>query len=260
MGSTDSMGSSTTLDADESENGGEDRLTKMRRMLLESMAPTTLPPGEESSTPMDDKGDSVGELSKAAVDSTSAPETSSEADTSLGKLQLDASGEDHGDGKDGTVGSSNGTEITIIPPTPTTLSHEATVPIAVPTSSDGERQHGSLPAEQEAKPSPTLASHVTKSVAQSSGQSTPQFSPWASLRNSPDTSVTTEQWETDLEDDVRRWASQIVQALEHLHSYSLFCRLYMYLHSHVFHCILTFFTSSFLVSFLLFNSCVCFHC
>lgn len=59
----------------------------------------------------------------------------------------------------------------------------------------------------------------------SSRQSTPQFSPVASLRGSPETGLgPSEEWERLLEDDIKKWVAQLVLALEHLHSSGIICR------------------------------------
>lgn len=60
----------------------------------------------------------------------------------------------------------------------------------------------------------------------SSGQSTPHFSPVVSLRNSPEPSF--QEWEVELEDSIRKWAAQVVIALEYLHANGIICRYFVY--------------------------------
>ena len=68
-------------------------------------------------------------------------------------------------------------------------------------------------------------------LIRSSGQTTPQFSPVVSLRNSPEPSLgPAKEWEIQLENDIKKWTAQIVVAIEHLHINGVICKYVLHVY------------------------------
>ncbi len=139
-----------------------------------------------------------------------------------------------------------GTVISIEPPTPTTPGQEPSVPHPLSTMSDSDRTAvASLSVETSSQirksqtdvlenygptrqpvgsPAQAIPEGESPTKAPSSGHSSPCFTP-SSLRNSPDAArAAVDDWSRRLEDTVRQWAWQIVGALDHLHAQGVICR------------------------------------
>ena len=111
-------------------------------------------------------------------------------------------------------GSPVTTDINIVPPTPTTDTATCT------QLTDLNNSNKFVDAVKYANE--YILSINNYMHFRSSGQSTPHFSPVVSLRNSPEPSF--QDWEIKLEDNIRKWAAQIIVALEYLHANGIICR------------------------------------
>ena len=183
----------------------EDSLTRRRRLLMQTVSDPQLVDS--------DQGNGVSEEEEKEEEEKGESQAGAVPQLSL-----------HGDQE--PPADDESTIINVIPPTPTTPQQHTTGPGAIPPAS----QHlptSSEPPQKQAGISPppppnpvTISSHKNTSRG-SSGQTTPQFSPALSQRNSPESSLLADDVTLQLEGAIKMWAAQMVIALEHLHAYGI---------------------------------------